>query len=164
MNDKLYCRRMCYDTIYIKSENMQNNYMADMDIFVWYKCIKTCMGITNLRSEVMLIMGKPRISGHGHLQDERKGNGSWRGTRGIFILTTCFCFWRWVVGVNLSPPPLLSSNIFITLSGRGWLSNEIEHHNHQKNFKNTNFSRTATRTPEPQTSELGPKNLNLKKK
>lgn len=92
MNDKLHCRRMCYDTIYIKSENMQNNSMADMDVFVWYKCVKTCMGMTKLRSKIMVIMGKPQISGHSHLQDGRKGSGNWKGTCGIFILTTCFCF------------------------------------------------------------------------
>lgn len=49
---------VCYDTIYIKFENMQNNSIAAMDIFVWYKCIKTCTGMTNFKFKRMITSGK----------------------------------------------------------------------------------------------------------
>lgn len=50
-------RRMCYGTIYIKFENI-HNFIADMDSFVWYKCIKTCMGMTNFKFEITITSGR----------------------------------------------------------------------------------------------------------
>ena len=67
MKNYIVGRSVCYESL-TKFENVENNFIADMNIFIWYKCIKACTGMTNFKFGL-------------NTSERGKKNGRWKGTQ-----------------------------------------------------------------------------------